>query len=117
MRTLEEQAERIRVREQQLRRQRHRRITVVLSSFSVLCCIVLVISAARLFPYIEKKLAETPAGSYGAVFAGDPAAGFIIVIIIAFLLGICVALLGMNFKKSRNRRDSEGDSSHREDQP
>ena len=78
---------------QQQKRQRRNRIAAL---FSMAACLAVIAGTAAAMPGIAEKLA---AGNYAgyetaaSIFGGSAAAGYIIVGLLAFALGVCVTIL------------------------
>lgn len=96
MRTTEEKISEIRRREAEIRQKRSQRHTIYLSFISAAAAVLLVMTAVNVLPQIIDHSAHlTMSAKYASVFANEPAIGFVLVVILAFALGVCVTLLGI----------------------
>ena len=91
------------------REKRLRRNTITMAS-AVAACLVLLIGASFAMPGIAAKIQtgdysgfETAASMYG----GSAALGYIVIGLLAFLLGVCVTVLCFRLRQM-NREDGQG---------
>ena len=94
------------------REKRLRRNTITMAS-AVAACLVLLIGASLAMPGIAAKLQtgdyvgfETAASMYG----GSAALGYIVIGLLAFLLGVCVTVLCFRLRQM-NREDGQNEES------
>ena len=95
------------------REKRLRRNTVTMAS-AVAACLVLLIGASLAMPGIAAKIQagdysgfETSASMYG----GGAALGYIVIGLLAFLLGVCVTILCFRLRQL-HRQDKESEGRH-----
>ena len=95
------------------REKRRRRNTIVMAS-AVAACLVLLIGASLAMPGIAAKIQagdysgfETSASMYG----GGAALGYIVIGLLAFLLGVCVTVLCFRLRQL-HRQDKESEGRH-----
>lgn len=104
MRTASEKLAEIKIREAEIRSRKMRRQTVALSFLSAAAALLLVIAGMKTIPLIigsgsTYEMSER----YASVFSNDPAIGFILVIALAFALGVCVTLLCIKVHRHTER--------------
>ena len=95
------------------REKRLRRNTIVMAS-AVAACLVLLIGASLAMPGIAAKIQagdysgfETSASMYG----GGAALGYIVIGLLAFLLGVCLTVLCFRLRQL-HRQDKESEGRH-----
>ena len=95
------------------REKRLRRNTIVMAS-AVAACLVLLIGASLAMPGIAAKIQagdysgfETSASMYG----GGAALGYIVIGLLAFLLGVCLTVLCFRLRQL-HRQDKESEDAH-----
>ena len=98
------------------RKKRLRRNTVTMAS-TVAACLVLLIGASLAMPGIA---ANIQTGDYSgfetaaSIFHGGAALGYIVIGLLAFLLGVCVTVLCFRIRQlsRENAQDKEGEDAH-----
>ena len=98
------------------RKKRLRRNTVTMAS-AVAACLVLLIGASLAMPGIA---ANIQTGDYSgfetaaSIFHGGAALGYIVIGLLAFLLGVCVTVLCFRIRQlsRENAQDKEGEDAH-----
>jgi hypothetical protein len=104
MRTTEEKLNEIKRRETHIRRRRFRRQTTVLSFASAAAAVLVIITAVGILPQIKSDFAgNSMSAQYASAFSGNPAIGFILVVILAFALGACITLLCVKVHRYNER--------------
>jgi hypothetical protein len=103
MRTSEEKLTEIRRREKAIRAHRYHRSILLLSSASAAAVLFLVAALIRSVPGTGTGDYEMSAG-YASVFSDGSAAGAVLVVLVAFALGVCVTLLALKVHE-HDRRD------------
>jgi len=104
MRTTEEKLNEIIRRETDIRRRRFRRQTTMLSFVSAAAAVLVIITAVGLLPQIKSNFAgSSTSAQYASAFSGEPAIGFILVMILAFALGVCITLLCVRVHRYNER--------------
>lgn len=94
MRTTEQKAREIMVREKRIRAGRGRRRQIGCTAAASAASLVLIIYASFLLPQYTQQ-AENAQGDpyFGIVLAQSPVAGMIVIAVLSFTLGVCVTLL------------------------
>ena len=112
MRSHEERVAETKRRIAQIEREKRRRNTITMAS-AVAACLVLLIGASLAMPGIAANIQpgdysgfETEASMYG----GGAALGYIVIGLLAFLLGVCVTVLCFRLHQM-NREDDQNNES------
>ena len=116
MRSLEERVAETKRRIAARREKRRRRDTITMVS-AVAACLVLLIGASLAMPGIA---ANIQTGDYSgfetaaSIFHGGAALGYIVIGLLAFLLGVCVTVLCFRIRQlsRENAQDKEGEDAH-----
>ena len=113
MRSHEERVAETKRRIAQIEREKRRRRDTITMASAVAACLVLLIGASLAMPGIAAKIQtgdyasfETAASMYG----GGAALGYIIIGLLAFLLGVCVTVLCFRLRQM-NREDDQNNES------
>jgi len=107
MRTNEERINAMHTRAAVLRREKRKRQTRLTGGVSIALCLVLIVVLAAVMPRLPLASAGTPSIMTGSIFAESGALGYIIVALLAFLLGVSVTVFCLRLKKWREDRDRE----------
>ena len=109
MRSLEERVVETKRRIAQIEREKRRRRNTVTMASAVAACLALLIGASLAMPGIATRIQtgdysgfETTASMYG----GGAALGYIVIGLLAFLLGVCVTVLCFRLRQM-NREDGQ----------
>ena len=109
MRSLEERVAETKRRIAQIEREKQRRRNVITMASAVAACLALLIGASLAMPGIAANIQtgdysgfETAASMYG----GGAALGYIVIGLLAFLLGVCVTVLCFRLRQM-NREDDQ----------
>lgn len=105
MRSYEEKVTEIRKREEKLTRKRDAQAAVFFGFLSCAVMAVFVGVLVRVMPSLKNKIQANSPAYYAAVLSMNPIVGFVIIVVLAFALGICVTLFGMRIRKIRERQD------------
>lgn len=111
MRTNEERIAEMHKRAAELEKQKRAGRVRIIQALSVAACFVAAILMAVYVPGVSAKLVpETAPGSMNAsIFAGGNALGYIVIAVIAFLLGTAVTIFCFRLKKWQDENDREKD--------
>ncbi|HJA30970.1 MAG TPA: DUF4179 domain-containing protein [Candidatus Eisenbergiella pullicola] len=116
MRSHEERVAAVRQRMAQIERQKRQRGNCLLALSSVAACLAVIVDVSFAMPGISGKLV---AGNYAeyetaaSIFGGSAAAGYIIIGLLAFFLGVCVTVLCFKLKAFRKKEGERSDSDGR----
>ena len=113
MRSLEERVVETKRRIDKIERAKRRRRNTITIASSVAACLALLVGASLAMPGIAAKIQagdysgfETAASMYG----GGAALGYIVIGLLAFLLGVCVTVLCFRLRQM-NREDAQDEES------
>ena len=110
MRDLDEQLRMIQSRSLRLRQEKRRRRTILRETGLVCACMVLIAGAALWVSGVTGAAVPVTVSPYGSMIAGSRFIGYIVIGVLAFLLGISVTLLGLQMRK---KQDGEKDRDKR----
>lgn len=110
MHSLDEQMRTIQSRSCRIRQEKRRRRTLLRETGMVCACLILIVGAGRRISGLNSMALPVTASSYGSLIAGNSCIGYIVIGVLAFLLGISVTLLGLHMRK---KQDGEGDGEER----
>ena len=117
MRSLEERVAETKRRIAKIERVKRRRRNTITIASSVAACLVLLVGASFAMPGIAASIQagdyadfETAASMYG----GGAALGYIVIGLLAFLLGVCVTVLCFRIRQlsRENAQDKESEDAH-----
>ncbi len=109
MRSNEERVAAVKRRAAQIGRQKRRRKNRLWALAAAAACLALIVGVSFAMPGLSEKLA---AGNYteyeaaASIFGGSAAAGYIIIGLLAFALGVCVTVLCFKLKAFQ-KKDGE----------
>ena len=117
MRSLEERVAEAKRRIAKIERAKRRRRNTITMASAVAACLALLVGASLAMPGIAAKIQagdysgfETSASMYG----GGTALGYIVIGLLAFLLGVCVTVLCFRLRQmsreDNQNKENEGDS-------
>ena len=109
MRTNEERIAAMHRRAAELKIEQRRRQARFAGATGVALCLALVILLALWMPGASAAVtgSSMPAGMSASIFAGSGALGYLVVAIVAFLLGVCVTVFCVRLRKWRDETDPE----------
>ena len=113
MRSHEERVAETKRRIAKMEREKQRRRNTITMASAVAACLVLLIGASFAMPGIA---AHIQTGNYSgfetaaSIFHGGAALGYIVIGLLAFLLGVCVTVLCFRFRQM-NRGDAQNNES------
>ena len=117
MRSHEERVAETKRRIAKIEREKRRRRNTLTMAFAVAACLVLLIGASLAMPGIAESIQtgdysgfETVASMYG----GGAALGYIVIGLLAFLLGVCVTVLCFRLRQMcrEDGQDKESEDAH-----
>ena len=116
MRSTEERVAAVKRRVAQIERQKRQRKNRIVALSSVAACLAVIVGAAFAMPGISEKLLVGDYAGYEAaasIFSSSAAAGYIIIGLLAFVLGVCVTVLCFGLKAFRKKEGERSDSDGR----
>ena len=108
MRSTDEQFQEILKRSEKFREQHSSHKGIVVWSAATAVCAVFLILAASLIPALSAERSGTDPTHYGSLILDASYMGYVVIGVLAFLLGVCVTLLCLCIRK---RRKMEHDGS------
>lgn len=116
MRSTEERAAAVRRRVAQIERRKRQRRNRIAALSSVAACLAVVVGVSFVMPGISEKLTAGDYAGYetaASIFGGSAAAGYVIIGLFAFVLGVCVTILCFRLKVFRKKNEETGDGDDR----
>ena len=116
MRSTEERVAAVKRRVAQIERQKRQRKNRIVALSSVAACLAVIVGAAFAMPAISEKLLVGDYAGYEAaasIFSSSAAAGYIIIGLLAFVLGVCVTVLCFKLRKFRKKDEETEDGNDR----
>ena len=100
MRNTDEQLRQIAPRAE--KRKRTSRRTALPEALMVCASLVLIVTAALSMPNLSGSAAVSQTSQYGSLILIRPFLGYVIIGVLAFLLGVCITLLCFRLQRDRN---------------
>lgn len=117
MRSNEERVTAVKRRVAQIERQKRRRRNRIVALASVAACLAIIVGASFAMSGISGKLVAGDYTGYettASIFSSSAATGYIVIGLLAFVLGVCVTLLCFKLKVFRKEDEETGDGDGRE---
>ena len=93
----------IRARADRLLEQRERRRERTLRGAVVALSLLLITALSLMMPRVRGSVFTSPEGAYGSMLLESPAASYVVIGVLSFLLGIIVTLFCIRLSRSRKR--------------
>lgn len=116
MRSHEERVAAVKRRVAQVERQKRQRRNRVMALSAVAACLAVIVGVSFAMPGISEKLIAGDYNGYettASIFSGSAATGYIIIGLLAFVLGVCVTVLCFKLKAFRKQDGETGDGDGR----
>jgi hypothetical protein len=107
MRTNEERIAAMHARAAELRREKRKRETRIVGIEIIVLSLALVIALAAWMPRLSTAMTGAPGAMSASMFSDSGALGYIVVALLAFLLGVSVTVFCLRLKKWREEKDRE----------
>lgn len=107
MRSSDEQFQMVLARADRLREIQAARKAAMAWALSAVACLALLIAVVRIIPRTSAAAIAAGSAQYGSLLLGAPYMGYVVVGVLAFLLGICVTLLCRQLRRLREKERSE----------
>ena len=101
MRSTDEQLREIGTRSARLKAQAELRRPISMEVMGICACIVLLAVVAITLPTVDAVPSTVEATGYASLVLTGPALGYVVIGVLAFILGICVALLSIHMRRWR----------------
>ena len=114
MRSTEERVAAVRRRMAQIEQRKRQRRNRIAALASVAACLAVIVGVSFVMPGISGKFTAGDYAGYEAaasIFGGSAASGYIIIGLLAFVLGVCVTVLCFRLKgfRKKNEETEDGD--------
>ena len=112
MRSHEERVAETKRRIAKMEREKQRRNTITMAS-AVAACLVLLIGASLAMPGIAARIQTGDYSGFetaASIFHGGAALGYIVIGLLAFLLGVCVTVLCFRLRQMNREDTQDGES-------
>lgn len=116
MRSNEERVAAVKRRAAQIEQQKRQRKKRIVALSAAAACLVVIVGASFAMPGISEKLIASDYAGYetaASIFGGSAAAGYIIIGLLAFVLGVCVTILCFKLKAFRKKDEETEDDDGR----
>ena len=107
MRTNEERIAAMHARAAELRREKRKRETRLAGAAAVVLCLALTVALAAWMPRLSTAMTGAPGAMSASIFSDSGALGYIVVALLAFLLGVSVTVFCLRLEKWREEKDRE----------
>ena len=107
MRSTDEQFQEILKRSEIVRERHSSRKSIAVWSVASAVCAALLILAANFIPALSADRSEADLTHYGSLILDASYMGYVVIGVLAFLLGVCVTLLCLSIRK-RRKKEHEG---------
>ena len=116
MRSTEERVAAVKRRVAQIERQKRQRKNRIVALSSVAACLAVIVGASLALPGISEKMIIGGYAGYetaASIFSDSAAVGYIIIGLLAFVLGVCVTVLCFGLKAFQKKDEETGDGDGR----
>jgi hypothetical protein len=107
MRSIDDQMNEITKRSRKIQRKQKNHRLIITDTIGACACLALLVGVASGISNIEIGSWDAAGSIYGSLLLSAPAAGYVTIGVLGFLLGICITLLCLHLH--RQRRDGEDD--------
>lgn len=81
-----------------IKEKRARKRRVVIDAVSAAICLVLLVGASFSLPHLTQVSGQNAVEQYGSLILGSAWLGYVVIGILAFALGVCIALLCVHWR-------------------
>lgn len=103
MRTTDEQMQEIMKRAEDIRMRKILKKRMYSYMLAACACVVLLITVLNYVPKLETRTGDVATQRYGSLLLDSPYMGYVVIGLIALVLGICSTLLCINWRELRQR--------------
>lgn len=108
MRSIEDQMKEIRRRKEIYKAMKSLRRRIIAEAAVCGACVVMMIAAITFLPEIRLASEQTPIRQYGSLILVLPAAGYVLIALLSFILGVAVTLLCQHWKQRKEKEREIG---------
>lgn len=101
MRSIDEQLTEVSARSARLKVRERARRSAVLDALATAACLVIIVFVAITIPQLNGVSTNSAPSQFGSLVITSPALGYVLIGVLAFLLGISVTLLALHLRKMR----------------
>ena len=115
MRSIEEQMKEIKRRKEIYQAMKSLRRKMIAEAVSAGICVVMMIAVICFLPELRLASEQAPVRQYGSLILALPAAGYVLIALLSFALGVAVTLLRQHWKRRKDleRASTAGTSASR----
>lgn len=116
MRSTEERVTAVRRRVAQIERRKRQRRNRIAALSSAAACLAVIVALSFVMPGISEKHTAGDYAGYetaASIFGGSAAAGYVVIGLLAFVLGVCVTVLCFRLKVFQKKNKEMGDGDDR----
>ena len=103
MRSIEKQMKEIKRRKEVYQTMRSLRRKMIIEAVSAFSCVVMMIAVICFLPELRQASEQAPVRQYGSLILVLPAAGYVLIALLSFALGIAVTLLCQHWKQHKEK--------------
>ena len=108
MRSIEEQMKEIKRRKQIYQAMKSLRRKMIAEAVSAGACVVMMIAVLCFLPDLRQASEQAPVRQYGSLILALPAAGYVLIALLSFALGVAVTLLCQHWKQRKEKEREIG---------
>ena len=103
MRSTDEHLQEIMKRSRSIKEKKSLKKMVIVESMSACACLMLIIVTISFFPQITNGDNELSQAHYGSLILQTSYMGYVVVGVLAFILGVVITLLSMHWRKMQHK--------------
>ena len=103
MRSIEEQMEEIKRRKSIYQDMKALRRKMIAEAISAGACVVMMIAVICFLPELRQASEQAPIRQYGSLILALPAAGYVLIALLSFALGVAITLLCQHWKQQKEK--------------
>ena len=101
MRSIEEQMKEIKRRKGIYQAMKSIRRKMIAEALSAGSCVIMMIAVICFLPELRQASGQTPVRQYGSLIIAFPSAGYVLIALLSFALGVAVTLLCQHWKQKK----------------
>ena len=103
MRSIEEQMKEIKRRKEVYQAMKSLRRKMIAEAISAGACVVMMITFVCFLPELRQASEQAPIRQYGSLILALPAAGYVLIALLSFALGVAITLLCQHWKQRKEK--------------